>query len=312
MKSKSWRIARRALNWLLLVGTLWFVVRYFARSMDSALAYEGQLQWGWLVLATLTLLAVYAAQALTWRAILLKTGGQLGRVTAVYVFFFGLLASYIPGRVWGPMGMISSASEKGVPAARSVTTTLFATGLNLVAAALVALLTAVNGPFGGWVWLLIAGLAAGLFIFPQWGIQILNKILSRINRPSIDLALGRWEMLGVVTIYLGTWLFYGLALYGFSRAIQIVPDSATTLIGANAASYLAGYLAFFTPAGLGVREVVLTETLRQAQALDQLVWLSLLSRIWLIAGQVAGLILSAGLLWLRQLARKKVPSINES
>ncbi len=312
MKNERWRLVRRLVNVLLLAGTIWFVVQYFSRNLGSALAFEGQLQVGWLALATLVLLAVYVVQALTWRRILLKTGGQLDRATAVYIFFFGLLASYIPGRVWGPMGMISSASEKGVPAYRSVTTTVFATGLNLVAAGVVALLTAVNGPFGLWIWFLIAGLAVGLFVFPHWGIQILNKILVKFSRPLIDLALSRWEMLAVVVIYLSTWLSYGVALYFFAQAIQIVPDSLTTLIGANAASYLAGYLAFFTPAGLGVREVVLTEALRQAQVLDQLVWLSLLSRIWLVVGQFAGLIISAGVIWLQRFTHKNIPSPYET
>jgi uncharacterized membrane protein YbhN (UPF0104 family) len=303
---------KRLINGLLLAGTIWFVIQYFSRNLDSALAFEGQLQLGWLLLSTLVLLAVYVVQALTWRAILLKTGGELGRVTAVYVFFFGLLASYIPGRVWGPMGMISSASERGVPAYRSVTTTAFATGLNLVAAAVVALLTAVNSSLGNWIWLIIAGLIVALFIFPHAIIRILNLLLEKLGRRPIDLALSRWEMLAVVVVYLGTWLSYGLALYFFAQAIQIVPESVTAVIGANAASYLAGYLAFFTPAGLGVREVVLTEALQQAQALDQLVWLSLLSRIWLVASQLTGLILSSCVIWFHRLSQRKIHSPHET
>jgi uncharacterized membrane protein YbhN (UPF0104 family) len=103
-----------------------------------------------------------------------------------------------------------------------------------------------------------------------------------------------------------------LALYFFAQAIQIVPESVTAVIGANAASYLAGYLAFFTPAGLGVREVVLTEALQQAQALDQLVWLSLLSRIWLVASQLTGLILSSCVIWFHRLSQRKIHSPHET
>ncbi len=310
MKNERWRLVRRLANVLLLTGTIWFVVQYFSRNLDSALAFEGQLQVGWLALATLVLLAVYVVQALTWRRILLRSGTWLSGVTAVYVYFFGLLATYIPGRVWGPMGMISSAAEKGVPPYRSATTTVFTTGLSLVAASIVAALT-VLGPGQGWrwLWLLPAALTVGTVFFPQLFVKMINLVLKRLGRNPIHLILNRFDLLKIVSTYVLTWLLYGLALYFFARAINVVPGHIISLIGANAASYLAGYMAFFTPAGLGVREVVLAEALQQSEVLDQVAWLPLTSRIWLLMTQLAGFAIVALIMWQQQKKGKILPEV---
>ncbi len=289
------RPTRRLASGLLFLGMVWFVGRYFYDNLDAARAYEGEWHGGWLLLATAVLLAVYVIQALVWRAILLRTGAQLGQGTAVYVYFFGLLATYIPGRVWGPMGMISAAADQGVPPQRSVTTTVFTTGISLIAAGIIAtLLLAGRAAAGwGWLWLLPVILAAGLLLFPQIVITGLNWLLARIGRQPVQSPLGRTALLAVLAAYMSAWILYGLALYFFARAIGYVVDGGVVhLIGANAAAYLAGYAAFFTPAGLGVRELVLSEALDFQAAGGAAAWLSLLSRVWLIGGQLLGFLLS--------------------
>ena len=285
----SRRLARRLVSGLLFVGMVWFVGRYFYDNLDAALAYEGEWHGGWLLLATVVLLLVYVVQALTWRAILLRTGAQLGRVTAVYIYFFGLLAAYIPGRVWGPMGMISSASDKGVPPHRSLITTVFTTGISLAAAAVVSIFT-IREFQSQWLWLraLTILLIMAAILFPAQIAAVINWGLVRLGRPSIRPIFRKLDMLLILFVYLASWILYGLALYFFAQAIGIADEGLMNMIGANAAAYLAGYVAFFTPAGLGVREVVLTEALQLTREGGPMIWLSLLSRIWLFGTQLCG------------------------
>lgn len=67
--------------------------------------------------------------------------------------------------------------------------------------------------------------------------------------------LGRDPTFGLrwVTLYTVNWVLYGSAFWGLARSLG-VEGGLVDLGSAFAAAYVLGYLAFFAPAGLGVRE----------------------------------------------------------
>jgi uncharacterized membrane protein YbhN (UPF0104 family) len=79
------------------------------------------------------------------------------------------------------------------------------------------------------------------------------------------------------------WILYGLAFLCLNRGLVDLPRySIVQHVAVNATSYVAGYVAFFVPAGLGVREKTLHTVMLAANMArpPQAVAVSLVSRVW--------------------------------
>jgi hypothetical protein len=90
-------------------------------------------------------------------------------------------------------------------------------------------------------------------------------------------------MIILAAYYSFYWIVAGTAFYFFIHSfyplgLYYIP----ILSGIYAISFTAGYLAFFAPAGLGVREGVLTLLLSLFIPTPVAIGISLLSRLWLI------------------------------
>ena len=122
-----------------------------------------------------------------------------------------------------------------------------------------------------------------VFLHPKPFLSIVNPILSRFGRGSIEISLTFNNMIILTVYYLFYWIVAGIAFYFFIRAffsleLYYIP----ILIGIYAISFTAGYLSFFTPAGLGVREGILTLLLSLFIPAPVAIGVTLLSRLWLI------------------------------
>ncbi|HZD05860.1 MAG TPA: lysylphosphatidylglycerol synthase domain-containing protein, partial [Longimicrobiales bacterium] len=97
-----------------------------------------------------------------------------------------------------------------------------------------------------------------------------------------------------VALYTVNWILYAFAFWVLLRSFGL-PGTALEGASAFAAAYVVGYLAVFSPAGLGVREGVLTLFLAPVTGQGAAVALSILARLWTTAVEVV----PAGGLWLR-------------
>jgi hypothetical protein len=82
-------------------------------------------------------------------------------------------------------------------------------------------------------------------------------------------------------LYVAFWLLQGLSLYLLSRGlIPAVQPPLGVLSGLYAFSFTAGVLAFFAPAGIGIREGVLAVGLRAVLDPPDAAMLALAARVW--------------------------------
>jgi hypothetical protein len=88
---------------------------------------------------------------------------------------------------------------------------------------------------------------------------------------------------------LGIWVLQGLAFAIFVKAVYPTSVVDFPLLGAAfVLSWVIGFVSLLTPSGLGVREAAQSALLATVLPLPVSVALALLSRVWLIAGEVAG------------------------
>jgi hypothetical protein len=109
---------------------------------------------------------------------------------------------------------------------------------------------------------------------------IANFILEKMNRESISISLSYLDMLKFLSFYLFNWLVMSAVIYFFVNAIypikiEIFPPVA----GIFALSMLAGFISLFTPAGLGVREGILSGLLAVYMPLEIAIVIALAWRL---------------------------------
>jgi hypothetical protein len=124
--------------------------------------------------------------------------------------------------------------------------------------------------------------------------------MRRLKRPDIEFHWSATKQYTLILLYVVAWAIYGGALYLLLEALDV--NAAATgpetlsrvlfVIGANALAWTIGFLAFFAPNGLGVREASLAFFLKQILPASVATLASLLARVWVTLAEVV--IVSAG------------------
>jgi hypothetical protein len=253
-------------------------------------------------------IATYFVQMAAWALIMRFMQAPLSPQAVVEGYALSFLPRYIPGSVWGYLSRSEwLAQTHQVSYGASLTASLMETALFLITATLlgalywlptqlpdfpgrfplIEFLIAVAGIVGAWlVWRVLPWLAmrfyrkrAGLYLPAPKG---------------LGRQLGLW---GVTTLlYLFFWLLQGGALVAVAHTLcgGLAPE-LFTISAAYAIAWVIGFLIIFVPAGLGVREWMLSTLLVAFAALQpgQATLLAILSRFGLIMAEI--IVLAIGL-----------------
>ena len=291
-KQLLWRVLQLAL----VVLVTWGIVRSLAPeltkvSLDDFSRYPPSVPG--LILATAALIGFYLLHAQLWRLIAMDLGGQfIGHRNALHIYFVSGLGRYIPGRFWQVAGMAVLAQRAGLSAIAATAASVIAQ-LAFITSGLVFL--AVVLPVWGRVapiLLAIAalGLAAGSFAMRHWlaeRIKRLKPATDMLDRVRGTVALQWW--IG----YAVSWLILGAAFVWFVAAfVPLDWAQQRHVAGAVAAAYLGGLLAFFSIAGLGVREAVMGTLLLTVMPAPAALVVSVASRVWFTAGELLPILFS--------------------
>lgn len=282
---------------VLLVATLAWVGRALARQWDDvrAVAIATELRWAWIALASVMVLCTYAILIQSWRVLLSGWGGRLTYWTAVRIWTIANLGRYIPGKVWsvGALGVL--AKQEGVSGVAAAGAAILGTLLNIGAGFGVLAFSGarVLGVFEPWLksasMVIGAAFVVGTLALPR----LLPPLLQRIARwrgmepPASALPAGTLWL--AVAINAVSWLCYGMAFAAFTRGVAPhAPVNPATFIAVWTASYLMGYLVLFAPAGIGVRDGLMTGGLiaLSVAGAAEATWITMTSRIWLTVCEV--------------------------
>ncbi len=221
--------------------------------------------WGrvsvWPVVGALALAAIGAwTGAPAWRDLLTGLGSGLTMKDAQRVFLVGQLGKYIPGGVWTVFAQATMARELEVPKARSGTASLMSIVLSAVTAgAMGAILLLITGRdvLGRYGFALLLALPLLALLHPDvlvWAGRIASKWtgrsvpLQRIPKTALLSAAG-WLVAGSVV--------NGLQVYVLAGSVGGHYPPVLLVIGLFAFAAAAGLMVPISPAGAGVRELIL-------------------------------------------------------
>ena len=246
-------------------------------------------------------------RAMAWRRILKAFGYRLPYAPAARIWATSEMARYLPGAIWQVVGRVYLSKPYGVPAALVTTSQILEVCIFLFANVLIAgscllYFGAKMAPQARpWLYTaLVLVPTLGILLHPKIFYGIANSILTKLNKPPITRRLG-----GRKLVELLMWMILGLVMQ--SLAVYLITDPVLHLklawwwvvAGAYCLAWCAGFLAFWAPGGIGVREIVFVATMKTIAPNDVeqafgnpsafvglLVFLGFILRAWTVAGEV--------------------------
>ena len=273
-----WRSA--AVRWVLGVATAVMIVWLAVRNWDDLRQIDLSVEAGWLVGAIAASFAATLLLAAAWRELIGGYGTPMGGGPALRVWMLSQATRFLP------TGLVPIPARAGLAVSHGVNPTAAAASVVVEGATLVgwtAVFAAVWAPSdwlataGGWAVRIVIGVAAavGLVTLPwtlagagTWWRRV-DRFMRRVVvlRPIADRIPPDTLSADRIAVWRAT------SLYGSSVALRLVVsvlaanaligatgDDAWLVAGATAAGLLIGILGI-TPAGLGVREVVVAALL---------------------------------------------------
>ncbi|HSZ59649.1 MAG TPA: lysylphosphatidylglycerol synthase domain-containing protein [Tepidisphaeraceae bacterium] len=265
---------------------------------------------GWRVLVASLMFAafLFAFRASTWRRILVGFGHRIPMAPAVRIWSSSELSRYLPGVIWQVVSRIYLVRPYGVrgsvcSASQMLELILFLLANVLLAVSCLIWLGYKTFHGAAYHWLIGAtGLLPVLLIllYPKVFYGIADQIMRRLGKPQIARRLRFrelcgllvWNVLGLIWQSLAIWLIV-------SKPLGLEFTKWWVVAGAYCLAWCAGFLAFWAPGGIGVRELVFVTAMEialpprvratfddPAVLLGFLAFLSVLLRIWATTGEL--------------------------
>lgn len=314
LPARLWKILQPWLGRMLTVGiTLFIVVKMVGPLQERWDVTQVQLKQMSMLrfIAAAGMFAVFLLvfRALVWRKILKSFGHTLPYGASVRIWSTSELARYLPGAIWQVIGRVMLVKPYGVSGSICSTTQILELCIFLMANVLVA----------GAAWLYYGAKIAGeakvwfyiaigivpllaLILHPRVFYTIVNYVLNKLKKPPIVKRLRGKNLLVVLVWTMIGLLWQSLAVYFIAeKPLGLKIDWLWMIAGAYSLAWCAGFLAFWAPGGIGVREIIfvgamsvmLPESVRSHPPFNDdvartgvLVGLGLLLRLWSVLGEL--------------------------
>ena len=246
-------------------------------SLDPTLLFAGALLYA----AAMSCFAAY------WRQTALCMGGHPGSFEVQRAYFASQLGKYIPGKAWVILIRCALLDNKTTTTPVIIASTFYETLAMMAAGSLLALLALLAVGDAPRVMLaLAAGLTAGLLF------AVLPPVFGRLTTWTAQY-FQKTDSVSIATVTYATWfqafrycipgwMAVGLSLLVVAASLGISMFSLTGFLlacGSIALAIVGGFAVLIVPAGLGVREWVMMQTLGPSIGVSNAVLMAILARI---------------------------------
>jgi hypothetical protein len=210
-------------------------------------------------------LGTCAVGTLAYRQVYLGLGSKLSWQQGLILLTIPPVGKYLPSKVLSVAGHAAIAKSFGVRLKISGAAAMLIMGLGLASATLLGIfLLMVSSEPGKEIETVQLGIAAGMLLVmlislhPSIFLRVFNLVLRLIKQTPIaaTLSLGRIAAIFFILLINNALYISGSAMMALGFVAAPV-SSLPVIIGASCLANVAGFLALFAPAGIGVREGVL-------------------------------------------------------
>lgn len=301
-------VAKFLIGWPFAVLALYFVGRLFF-AQKNILNNLQAINPLFVAVSLILFLAFFFLRALFWQKLLQKKGIHFSYKITALTWGLSEFKRYIPGNIWPILGRSSAYEKLGTGKKEILTGILHEAQFLLISCLLVSLVSLnflffdiLHIPYAVlFITISIVGtfLLAGFFLFHRSLFP--KKLLFTYALPHLSF----FDSLNLLILSTGAFLLFGLANYFAVFAVSplyllhILP-----LVGFFVFAFLAGYISFLAPMGLGVREGILTIGLARYIPLHLAAFGALIARLLQIAGEL--LFLGICIFWNKLAGKKSV------
>jgi hypothetical protein len=210
------------------------------------------------------------------------------------------MLKYIPGKIWTYTAQIALMSSKGISKAVLIYINMICficlTFVSAVYALCYYLFYLQMAPWGISILIFILLIALN-FVFVIWNTSIINYLIIPINRifkrEIQSLKIKKLLLIYLQLLYLLAYVPAGIGMYFLAKGIgmEIPFSSILPIIATLSVSLVLGYIAFFSPGGLGIREGTMFVMLKQFSNVETALILPIAMRlIYIIIELLLGII----------------------
>ena len=286
------KIIKNILGWLIAIFIFYILFKTIYKHRDELANWKWRIDWFNAAVSFVTLMFAYVTGSLAWRTLIAGFGIKLRLHESFRVIYLANLGRYVPGKVWQVVGMVGLAKEVNVPT--PVALASFALiqiyALPAVFGIIPVTLQMGNLPDSMTVMLdiLYIFMAAVIVIFlvlffrPGSLNWALNKILKLLKKEPVQYNPTLKNRIQILTLYIITWALLGTSFHFF--IIALLSESQIPLIfsaGTYITAYTFGYVALVAPAGLGVREGMMSALLATRLGGPVAASMAIINRVWI-------------------------------
>ena len=294
MKAKKLLI--KSAQVLIILVIFYFLIKNLISNWNQVKDFDWKFDYALLIISfVLQMMALFWLVKI-WQRMLRHTGSSVSYLKLFKVWFFTNLGKYLPGKVWQFLGMIYMLEKEGVPRQNSFSTGVLAQAFSVISGLFISVLFLGADLYARFFsqkpGLMLAGVVLCIAIlvvlcYPKTLEKIVNWGLRILKKEKISLDISIKDVIIYILSYSLSWLLFGLAFLIFVKAMTKADfNMYFTLTGAFAFSLNIGFLALFTPGGIGVREGILVFLLSSLFPLPVSTLISLLSRLWITVGEL--------------------------
>jgi len=244
-----------------------------------------------LIASILFLWVHFLSSVLGWKLILDKLDVSLPFLKGIKIMFYSQLGKYLPGKIWTFTGRMYFCQKVGIPNSKTFISMVLELALTMISSILIFLISFLFSsrfrmdinPF-----LLVAvAVLILMIIHPKILVRLINFFLRWLKKEPIKIDLNFSQIFVLTAYYCIIWFCFGIAFYFLINSVTfITPSKIPIITGSFAISSTIGAVALFAPAGLGVREGILSLLLSNFFPLSLAILLSFLCRIWVSIGEL--------------------------
>lgn len=285
----NWKPLKNISKWLWMAALLGFTISYIINHKDLIAQTCSLLPWQSLLLATMFVLAGKLCLVSIMSIATKHFEIFLGWRNCYCIYNLTQLAKYIPGSIWQFVGRFSILHKRGI-AKHTIRDSMIAEHLwVIISASLLAILLSFNSIRAFFKSKLTEYSPDLLFI---WEIVILFTLISAVilfiwlNRRLFSWFLRILPPFTAIPVLVLTWLFLGASLWVTLESFVISMPSVFYIIGIYCFAYVMGFIVPFAPAGIGIREAILTFSLTPYMGADIAILLAAINRIIYFAVEI--------------------------
>jgi len=270
---------KNSAKWVWMAAILAFIIFYIISKKELIAETVSMLPLEALLASTALIIAAKLCLVVNMRLAANRFNITLGWKECYCIYNMTQLAKYVPGSIWHFIGRITILRQRGV-ATQPIRDSLLAEHLWVITSAILLsfllVFTSIQDFFQAELSYNLSSTLLQLVLVFTCGATVLSLLFIR--------RLSRWLLrllppLTALPFLLFIWIFLGASMWVTLQPFVLSMPPILYIIGVYCFAYVAGFLVPFAPAGLGIREVILTFTLTPFMGTDVAILLAAVNRI---------------------------------